>query len=196
MIQSLEGLRLGISLCGSFCTFDSAIKMIERFVELGVDVYPIMSANAYEITTRFGRREDFIEQIENVTGKVIIHTIVGAEPVGPKNMVDAMLVAPCTGNTLSKLANGITDTPVTLATKSLLRNAKPVIIAISTNDGLGLNLKNIGTLMTNQSVYFVPFNQDNPVNKPYSLIADLSLAPKTVLAAINQKQLQPIIKNN
>lgn len=190
----ISGLKLGISICGSFCTFDSTVKMIEKLINFGVDVLPIMSYNAYENTTRFGKREDFITRIEELTGKPIIHTIVGAEPVGPKSMVDAMLVAPCTGNTLSKLANGITDTPVTLATKSLLRNAKPVIIAISTNDGLALNLKNIGTMITNQGVYFVPFAQDDPINKPYSLISDLNLVPQTIEEALKGKQIQPILK--
>ncbi len=192
----IQGLKLGVAICGSFCTFKSTVKMIENLIALGVDVYPIMSFNAYDTTTRFGRREDFIEQIEELTGKAIIHTITGAEPVGPKSMVDAMLVAPCTGNTLSKLANGITDTPVTLATKSLLRNAKPVIIAISTNDGLAINLKNIGEMITNQSVFFVPFAQDDPINKPYSLIADLELVPQTIEKALEYQQIQPILKKD
>ncbi|OOB77411.1 MAG: dipicolinate synthase subunit B [Epulopiscium sp. Nele67-Bin002] len=190
----MKDLKLGVALCGSFCTFAAAVKMIEHLVvDLGIDVYPIMSNNAYEISTRFGKSEDFIAKIETITGKSIIHTIPGAEPLGPRGIIDAILIAPCTGNTLSKLAHGLTDTAVTLSAKSLLRNAKPVIIAISTNDGLGINLQNIGTLITNQSVFFVPFAQDDHINKPFSLISDLSLVPATLEAALEFKQIQPII---
>ncbi|MGL4735975.1 MAG: dipicolinate synthase subunit B [Cellulosilyticaceae bacterium] len=192
-MKELKELKLGVALCGSFCTFKSAVKLIEELVNLEIDVYPIMSFNAYTLTTRFGNANDFIEQIESLTGKPIIHTIPGAEPLGPKNIIDAILIAPCTGNTLAKLAHGIIDTPVLLATKSLMRNGKPVIIAISTNDGLGLNLSNLGTLLPNQNTYFVPFGQDDPVNKPYSLVADLSLAARTVSLAINGQQIQPIL---
>ncbi|ONI39189.1 dipicolinate synthase subunit B [Candidatus Epulonipiscium fishelsonii] len=192
-MKELHGLKLGVALCGSFCTFSKAIIMIENLVNMGVEVYPIMSFNAYEITTRFGKREDFIKQVEDLSGKEIIHTIVGAEPIGPKHIVDAMLVAPCTGNTLTKIANSITDTPVTLATKSVLRNNTPVIIAISTNDGLGMNLKNIGQLIYNQNIFFVPFGQDNPINKPCSLISNLDLVPETIKYALEYKQVQPIL---
>ncbi|OON99908.1 MAG: dipicolinate synthase subunit B [Epulopiscium sp. Nele67-Bin004] len=192
-MKKLEGLKLGVALCGSFCTFASAVKMIQNLVDLGVDVHPIMTDHAYEITTRFGKSEDFIAQIEEITGKEILHTIPSVEPLGPKGVIDAILIAPCTGNTLAKLANGITDTAVPLAAKALLRNAKPVIIAISTNDGLGLSLKNIGEVIHNQSIFFVPFGQDDPINKPYSLIADLALVPETIEMAINYKQIQPIL---
>ncbi|MGL4344586.1 MAG: dipicolinate synthase subunit B [Cellulosilyticaceae bacterium] len=192
-MSQLKGLNLGVALCGSFCTFKNAVKLIEELVGLGVNVFPIMSFNAYTLSTRFGAASDFIEQIEYFTGKPIIHTIPGAEPLGPKALIDAILIAPCTGNTLSKFAHGITDTPVLLAAKSLMRNSKPVIIAISTNDGLGINLANIGLLMPNQNTYFVPFGQDDPVNKPYSLVADLSLASKTVELAMEGTQIQPIL---
>ncbi|OON95786.1 MAG: dipicolinate synthase subunit B [Epulopiscium sp. Nele67-Bin005] len=192
-MKNLEGLKLGVALCGSFCTFKKAVVMIEKLVELGVDVYPMMSFNAYNISTRFGEKEHFINVIEALTGKKIIHTIVDAEPVGPKHMVDAMLIAPCTGNTLSKIAHSMVDTPVTLAAKSLLRNGKPLIIAISTNDGLGMNLQNIGSVISNQSIFFVPFGQDDAVNKPYSLISDLALVPETVSLALEYKQLQPLL---
>lgn len=192
-MTELKNLKLGVALCGSFCTFKQAVQMIQNLVNLGVDVYPIMSFNAYNTSTRFGKAEDFIAQIEEITGKSIIHTIVDAEPLGPKNIIDAILVAPCTGNTLSKMANAIIDTPAVLAAKALMRNSKPVIIAISTNDGLGLNMKNIGELMPAKNVYFVPFGQDNCVGKPYSLIANLSLVPATIESALQGKQLQPLL---
>ena len=192
-MTDLKNLRLGVALCGSFCTFKAAVAMIQNLVDLGIDVYPIMSHTAYTTSTRFGTCEDFNSQIETITGKKIIHTIPGAEPLGPKNMIDAILIAPCTGNTLSKMAHAIIDTPVVLAAKSLMRNGKPVIISISTNDGLGLNMKNIGELMVVKNVYFVPFGQDNCIGKPYSLIADLKLVPATLEAALEGKQLQPIL---
>lgn len=192
-MTDLKGLKLGVALCGSFCTFKKAMIMLQNLVDLGVDVYPIMSTNAYTISTRFGNAEEFIEQIESITGKPIIHTILGAEPLGPKNIIDALLIAPCTGNTLSKLSHAIVDTPVVLAAKSLMRNGKPIILAISTNDGLGLNLSNIGQLMPNENVYFVPFGQDNYLGKPYSLVADLDLVTDTLQLALEGKQIQPVI---
>ncbi|MHC1750693.1 MAG: dipicolinate synthase subunit B [Cellulosilyticaceae bacterium] len=192
-MNTLKDLKLGVALCGSFCTFAKAVTLIETLVNMGVNVYPIMSFNAYTISTRFGRAEDFIDTIETLTGKPIIHSIAAAEPLGPKSIVDALLVAPCTGNTLSKISMGITDTPVTLAAKSLMRNGKPVILAISTNDGLGINLKNIGTVMNNENIFFVPFGQDDFVKKPYSLVADLTKAPDTVLMALDKKQIQPVV---
>lgn len=192
-MTDLQNLKLGVALCGSFCTFKKAVTMIEDLVALGIDVYPIMSFNAYSISTRFGAAEEFNAQIEAITGRPIIHTILDAEPLGPKNMIDAILVAPCTGNTLAKIAHAIVDTPAVLAAKSLMRNGKPVILGISTNDGLGINLTNIGQLMTNQNVFFVPFGQDDPINKPYSLIADWSQVPATIEGALNRKQTQPIV---
>lgn len=145
-MKNLNGLNLGIALCGSFCTFSKAIQTIQDLVDLGVNVTPIMSFNAYDTSTRFGEASAIISQIESITGKKIINTIAAAEPLGPKNMIDALLIAPCTGNTLAKLNYGITDTPVTLAAKSLMRNGKPIIICLATNDGLGANLKNVGGL--------------------------------------------------
>jgi dipicolinate synthase subunit B len=193
MDDLLKGLRLGVALCGSFCTFESAIKVIEKLIEKGVEVTPIMSFNAYTISTRFGNIDEFIERIERITGNKIIHTIVDAEPLGPKNKIDAILIAPCTGNTLAKLANGITDTPVLLTAKSLLRNNKIVLLAIATNDGLGINLQNIGKLMPNQNIFFVPFGQDEPIKKPYSLVADLEQVPEALEKALKKEQLQPTV---
>ncbi len=192
-MKELKGLNLGVALCGSFCTFSKAIKLVEQLVALGINVFPIMSHVAYTTSTRFGESSDIVGQIENLTGKSIIHTLVDAEPLGPKDMIDALLIAPCTGNTLAKLAYAITDTPVLLAAKSLMRNGKPVIIALSTNDGLGLNLKNIGILLPNQNVYFVPFGQDDKLKKPTSLVADLSQVPQTLTLALEYHQIQPIL---
>lgn len=192
-MTDLKNLRLGVALCGSFCTFKKTITMIETLIALGVDVYPIMSFNAYHTSTRFGDAKDFIELIESLTGKPIIHTLVDAEPLGPKHLIDAILVAPCTGNTLSKMAHAIIDTPVVLATKSLMRNSKPVIIALSTNDGLGLNMKNIGELIGIKNIFFVPFGQDSAFTKPFSLISDFTLVPETLQKALHQEQLQPIL---
>ena len=193
-MTDLKGLKLGVALCGSFCTFKRAMLMLQSLVDLGIDVYPIMSTNAYTISTRFGKAEDFIEQIENITGKPVIHSILGAEPLGPKNIIDALLIAPCTGNTLAKLANGITDTPVLMATKSHLRNNRPVVIALSTNDALGMNLKNIGILLNTKNIYFVPFGQDDYKAKPNSLVTHFDLLCDTISFALNKEQIQPLIQ--
>lgn len=192
-MNNLNGLNLGVGLCGSFCTFKKAIANIETLLQLGANVFPIMSYNAYETSTRFGEAQAIIDQIETLTQKKIIHTIEGAEPLGPKNMIDAMLIAPCTGNTLAKMVYGITDTPVLLGAKSLMRNGKPIIIALATNDGLGANLKNIGELFNKKNIYFVPLGQDNCSLKPYSLVADFSQIPKTLDLALKGEQLQPFL---
>lgn len=191
-MNNLKGLNLGVALCGSFCTFAKAIKNIEDLTNLGVNVTPIMSFNAYETSTRFGEASAIISKIESITGKEIIHSISAAEPLGPKNMIDAILLSPCTGNTLAKLNYGITDTPPLLATKSLMRNGKPVIICLATNDGLGANLKNIGGLINKKNVFFVPLGQDNPIAKPYSLVADFSQIQPTLELALNNEQIQPV----
>lgn len=191
-MNNLKTLNLGVALCGSFCTFSKAIALIQQLVDIGVNVFPIMSFNAYSISTRFGQAKDFIERIETLTNKKIIHTLSDAEPLGPKNIIDALLIAPCTGNTLAKLANAVTDTPVLLAAKALMRNKKPVILAICTNDGLGLNLKNIGQVMTNENIFIVPLKQDDPINKPSSLVADFEKCMDTVCMALEKKQIQPI----
>ncbi len=191
-MKNLDGLNLGVALCGSFCTFSKTIILIEELVNKGLNVFPIMSFNAYSTCTRFGKPEDIINKIETLTGKSIIHTIVDAEPLGPKGILDAILVAPCTGNTLAKMTYGITDTPVLLAAKSLMRNGKPIIIALATNDGIGGNLKNIGYMINKKDVYFVPLGQDDIVKKPYSLVADFSRTVSTIEFALNAQQIQPI----
>ena len=192
-MNELNGLKLGIALCGSFCTFAKAIKAIEDLVNKGVDVYPVMTAAAYTTSTRFGECTDIVQRIEMLTGKKIIHSIAEAEPLGPKDIIDALLIAPCTGNTLAKLSLGITDNPVTLAAKSLMRNGKPVIITLASNDALGANLKNIGEMLSKKEIYFTPLGQDAPVKKPYSLVADFSKIEETLLLALQGKQIQPLL---
>lgn len=190
----LEGIKVGIGITGSFCTFDIIVEEIKRLVEEGADVYPIMSFNSYNFDTRFGLAEVWREKIEHITNKTIISTIQEAEPIGPKGLFDIMVVAPCTGNTLAKLANGITDTPVIMAWKAHLRNNKPAILAISTNDGLGTNAKNIGYLLDKKNVFFVPFGQDDPFKKQNSLIAHYELIIPTIIEALKGKQLQPLLQ--
>lgn len=186
-------IKAGFAVCGSFCTFSKIITQMETLKESGIDLYPIMSYNAYDIDTRFGKAKDFINTIENICGREIIHSLTGAEPIGPKKMIDALIIEPCTGNTLAKLAMGIADTPVTLAAKSNLRNGNPVIIAVSTNDALGNAAKNIGLLMNNKNIFFVPFRQDDCKNKPTSIVADFQKTKDTLLEALVGKQIQPIL---
>ena len=185
--------NVGFALCGSFCTFKKVIPQIEALVSLGYNVIPIMSGVSYSTDTRFGKAEDFIKQIEDITGKKIIHTITGAEPIEQKMLLDALVIAPCTGNTLGKMANGITDTSVTLSAKAHLRNGRPVIIAVSTNDALGAAAKNIGLLMNSKNIYFVPMRQDDPLNKPNSIVADFTKIPETLdFVLTNGKQNEPL----
>lgn len=192
-MKNLDGLNLGVALCGSFCTFSKAIKTIQELTDIGVNIFPIMSANAYETSTRFGEANAMISNIETITQKKIIHTLTSAEPLGPKNIIDALLIAPCTGNTLAKLNYAITDTPVLLTAKSLMRNGKPIIMALATNDGLGSSLKNIGGLFNKKNIYFVPIGQDNPIQKPYSLVADFSQIQTTLSLALVGEQIQPFL---
>jgi len=189
----LDDKVIGFAMCGSYCTFASAFKGLEKLSETGCRILPIMSQNAYATDTRFGDAKSHIERLENISGEKVIHTIKGAEPIGPKALLDALVIAPCTGNTLAKLACGITDTPVTMAAKAQLRNKRPVILAVSTNDGLSGNFKNIGSLMNLKNIYIVPFGQDDPKSKESSLVSDMELIPETVLAALEGKQLQPVI---
>ena len=184
---------LGFALCGSFCTFRKAVNVIRYLTEKGYNIIPIMSFNAYNTDTRFGKAQDFISEIEEITGNKIISTITEAEPIGPKKLLDALVIEPCTGNTIAKLAAGIADTPVTLAAKSHLRNARPLIIAISTNDALSGAAKNIGALMNCKNIFFVPYRQDDCNNKPTSIVADFSQTENTIISALNYKQIQPII---
>ena len=192
-MSELEGMKIGYAFCGSFCTFDKSIAELEKIVKDGAIVTPIMSFTAFDTDTRFGKAADINKRIEDICGNKIISTIEGAEPIGPKKMFDILIVAPCTGNTVAKLAAGIIDTPVTMAVKSHIRNAKPVVLAIATNDALAGSAKNIGMLLNYRNFYFVPYGQDNFSAKPNSLVADFSLLGDTVLLAAKGKQIQPLL---
>ncbi len=191
--MKFNNINIGFAMTGSFCTFSKTIPKIKELVDEGANVVPIMSFNAYNLDTKFGKAEDFIHQIEDITGNKIIHTIQDAEPIGPKKMTDIMVVAPATGNTISKLVNSIVDTPVTMAVKSHLRNNNPVVIAISTNDALSGSASNIGALLNRKNYYFVPFRQDNPITKPRSIVFDPEYISKTISSALENQQIQPII---
>lgn len=192
-MKKLDKIKIGIALCGSFCMYESVFEQIQNIIDNGAEVFPIMSFNSSSMNTRFGKAEDFKKKLTNLTSHEIIDTIQKAEPIGPKNIIDILLIAPCTGNTLSKITYGITDTPVLMACKSHLRNNKPVVIAVSTNDGLGINMRNIGLLINIKNIYFVPFEQDNYISKPNSLVSKMDMIIPTVSSAINGKQLQPVI---
>ncbi len=186
-------LKIGFALCGSFCTFKSAVAQITQLIAQDAEVTPIMSETAYSTSTRFGAAHEYTDLIESLCGKKIIHTITAAEPIGPQKMFDALLIEPCTGNTLAKLANGITDTAVTMAAKSHLRNGRPLVLAVSTNDALGNSAQNIGRLLNYKNIYFVPMRQDDSTNKPRSIVADFTQTYPTLLSALNSEQIQPII---
>ena len=189
----MEKIKVGFAITGSFCTHEKILKILKDLIEKGYDILPIFSYSVKNTDTRFGTAKDFYEKVVEITGKTPVDTIVGAEPIGPKNMRDNLVVAPCTGNTLSKLANAITDTPPTMVAKAHLRNNKPLVVAVSSNDALGLNMKNLATLMSTKNIYFVPFGQDDAIKKPKSLIADYDLVEKTILYALKQEQIQPIL---
>lgn len=191
--MKLKDKKIGFILTGSFCTFNKTIEQMENIKKQEADIVPIMSYNSYELDTKFGKAKEFISKIENITGKNIIHTIQDAEPIGPKHLTDIMLIAPCSGNTIAKLANGITDSPALMAAKSHMRNNNPLVIAISTNDGLSGSAENIGKLLNRNNYYFVPFRQDNPITKPRSLVFDPNLIVKTLELALDGEQIQPIL---
>ena len=192
--MDLKGKKVGVSLTGSFCTFDKIFTELEKLVEAGADVYTIFSDASQKIASRFGKPEDFISRAEEITGRKPIFTIEEAEPIGPKSYLDILVIFPCTGNTIAKLANGITDTPVLMAAKAHLRNNKPLVISVSTNDALGMNMKNIGLLLNAKNIYFVPFGQDNPEKKNNSLIAHTDKLIPALELALEGKQYQPIIE--
>ncbi|OAT88020.1 dipicolinate synthase subunit B [Candidatus Arthromitus sp. SFB-turkey] len=193
-MQNLKGLKIGYALTGSFCTFSESFKLIEKLLELNVEIFPIISFNVQSIKNRFITPEKTLEFLESKTKNPIIKTIEQAESIGPKNFLDLLLVAPCTSNTLGKFANGINDTPVTMAMKSFLRSQnKPLVIALSSNDSLGLTLKNIATLINTKNIYFSPMVQDDICKKPNSLVANYSKIIDTMLNALNNNQIRPII---
>ncbi len=192
--MDLKGKKVGIALTGSFCTFEKIFAELKNLVEAGAEVTTIFSNASQQIDSRFGKAEDFLKKAEEITGQKPILTIEGAEPIGPKSYLDILVIFPCTGNTVAKLANGITDTPVLMAAKAHLRNNKPLVISISTNDALGMNMKNIGLLLNAKNIYFVPFGQDNPEKKNNSLIAHTDRLIPTLELALEGKQIQPILK--
>ncbi len=180
-------------MCGSFCTFSKAVDALEALTRTGANVIPIMSGISYSTDTRFGTADYFRSRLRELTGNEIIHTVKEAEPIGPKGMLDLLVVLPCTGNSLAKIANGIADTSVTMAVKAHLRNQRPLLIAVSTNDGLGTAAKNIGVLLNCKNVYFLPFSQDDYIKKPTSLVADFNKLTDAARAAFEGRQLQPVL---
>ncbi|BAQ10571.1 dipicolinate synthase subunit b [Bacillus sp. OxB-1] len=189
----LQGKRIGLGITASHCTYEEIIPVIESLKTNGATVVPVITHSVLTAATRFGTGEEWIERIEGVTGEKVISSIVGAEPFGPSNPVDCMIIAPMTGNSISKFANAATDSPVLMAAKATLRNGSPVLIGISTNDALGLNASNIAKLLNMKNVYFIPFGQDDPFKKPNSLISDFSLMVPAAAAALEKRQLQPLL---
>lgn len=189
----MENITVGYAFCGSFCTISDSIKALKELAKQNIKIIPIMSQIVYSTDTRFGKAQDIINEVEEICGQKTIHNIASAEPIGPKNLLDIIIVAPCTGNTLAKIALGITDTPVTMAVKAHLRNNKPVVLAPATNDALGASCKNIGLLHNTKNIFFVPYRQDDPHSKNNSLVCDFSLIPQTTEYAIEGKQIQPVI---
>ena len=191
--MSDSSCRVGFAFCGSFCTFSKAIPALEAVRARFGDVTPIVSEAAASWDTRFGAAHDFLREVERICGKRVIDSPVKAEPIGPKKLLDALVICPCTGNTLGKLAGGISDSTVTLAAKAHLRNGRPVVIGVSTNDALAGAAKNLGLLLDRKNFYFIPFRQDDPLGKPTSLVCDFSLAADTLSAALEGRQLQPLL---
>lgn len=191
--MSLSGKRIGFAMTGSFCTFHQVFPQMERLSALGAELFPILSYHAYELDTRFYPAAEVRQRMTDIAGRAIWHTLPEVEPIGPRKLLDLLIVAPCTGNTLGKLAAGIIDTPVTMAVKSQLRNRRPVLLAVSTNDGLGASARNIGTLMNERYFYFVPYAQDDPVGKPASLVARMEQIVPAAVAALAGRQLPPLV---
>lgn len=192
-LKLYNNITVGLVITGSFCTFKKIIAVIQSLKDRGMNVVPVFSENVQSIDNRFNNAKDFIKEIEELTGQKGIYSIPEAEPIGPKALFDVVVIAPCTGNTMAKLANGITDSTALMAAKAHLRNNRPLVIAISTNDALGMDLKNIGQLMNVKNIYFVPFGQDNYNKKPNSMIAHLDRTVDTVILALEGKQLQPVV---
>lgn len=187
-----DKIRLGFAMCGSFCTFKLVLEELERLAK-DYDITPIMSQGAAFTDTRFGKAEDFRRRVAEICGREPITTIADAEPIGPRALLDVLVIEPCTGNTIGKLANGITDTPVTMAAKAHLRNGRPLVLAVSTNDALGASARNIGTLMNAKNIFFVPVRQDSPRGKPASLVADFSETAAAIKSALEGRQTQPLL---
>ncbi len=192
--MTIEGKNIGYVFTGSFCTFSKSIEILKKIKKKKANILPIMSYNSYNLDTKFGTAKEIIKQIEEISENTIINTIQGAEPIGPKHLTDIMIIAPASGNTMSKLANDIIDTPATMAAKSHLRNENPLVIAPSTNNGLSGNAMNIGKLLNMKNYYFVPFKQDNPITKPRSIVFDSMQIIPTLEAALEGRQIQPILQ--
>ncbi|MBT2681407.1 dipicolinate synthase subunit B [Mesobacillus sp. AQ2] len=191
--MSLQGKKIGFGLTGSHCTYDAVFPEIEKLVNAGAEVLPVVTFTVKNTETRFGKGEDWVQRIEELTGNKVIDSIVKAEPLGPKIPLDCMVIAPLTGNSMSKFANAMTDSPVLMAAKATLRNQKPVVLGISTNDALGLNGVNLMRLMATKNIFMIPFGQDDPVKKPNSMVARMEMLSETVLEAMEGKQLQPVL---
>ena len=183
---------IGYAMCGSFCTHAASLRQLEQLVSKGYEICPIMSETVYTTDTRFGRAVDLIARVEELCGRSVIHTIVDAEPLGPRHPLDALIISPCTGNTLAKLSCGITDTAVCMAAKAHLRSDRPLLITLASNDALSANLRNIGTLLSRKSVFFTPLRQDDPVGKPHSLVADFTKVPEALDRALRGEQIRPL----
>lgn len=191
--MNMKNITLGYAFCGSFCTINKSLAVLKELAKYDINIQPIMSEITFSTDTRFAKAEEFKAEVESVCGNKIIHTISAAEPIGPKNLLDILVVAPCTGNTISKIALGITDTAVTMAVKAHLRNNKPVVLGIATNDALGATAKNIGLLHSTKNIFFVPYGQDDPKNKNKSLVCDFTKIPETAELALKGEQIQPVI---
>ncbi len=192
-VERLTGVRIGVVLTGSHCTMGEALPQIDKLKAEGAEIYPIISYTVDQTDNRFYKVADLKNYLEQITDQPIINTIVAAEPIGPQKKLDAVVVIPATGNTIAKLANGIVDTPALMAIKAHLRNQRPVVIAISTNDALGINARNLGLLLNMKNIYFVPFRQDDPYQKSNSLLANLELVVDTTICALQGKQIQPLL---
>ncbi len=185
-------MKIGFAMCGSFCTFAPAIEQLSLLRDADHELVPIMSFNASALDTRFGKASEHIARVEAICERRMIKTIEDAEPLGPKEKLDLLVICPCTGNTLAKLASGITDTPVTMAAKAHLRGDRPLLIALATNDGLSANLSNLNAMLKRKSVYFVPMRQDDPEKKPHSLVCDFELLSEAIAAVLRREQLRPL----
>jgi len=191
--MELTAKRIGFAITGSFCTIAAVFPAMEELKREGAELTPIFSNSVYEWDTRFFAAKDLIDRVYKICGKLPLHTVPDVEPIGPKKLLDMVVIAPCTGNSLAKMALGVVDTPVLMAAKSTLRNGCPVVLALSTNDGLGNSAKNIGTLSNMRNIYLVPYEQDSPKGKPNSLVARMELIPDTCKLALDGKQIQPVL---
>jgi len=192
-MAELAGVRIGCAMTGSFCTFREVFAVWRQLKNAGAELIPIMSFNACSVDNRFYTAKEAVETFEEICGAKVLNRIEQVEPIGPKKLLDILIVAPCTGNTIAKIANGITDTPAALAAKSHLRNGRPVLIAVSTNDALSGSAQNIGKLLNTKNIYFAPFRQDDPAKKPTSCVACFEMLPASAKAALEGRQIQPIL---